>query len=190
MLDPLAPSAGASGDVARAPLAGLPRIVEVKRTLGGAEKRFECGLLHVEGPHLVVLFVSTTPMRVHGVTLRAGTLTFGHFWRERPYNVYHWLDPQTGQTIGAYINLAAETRILGDRLEWLDLIVDVLALPGEPARVLDEDEVPADASPALRAQIATARAAVLGRLPQLLDELERSRARLWPSVQGRAAGPP
>ena len=31
-------------------------------------------------------------MHVHGVDLPAGTVSFGHFWTDRFYNVYHWLD--------------------------------------------------------------------------------------------------
>jgi hypothetical protein len=161
---------------------GLPRILEIKRTLTGREQRFECRVLHTDGPHLVALFVSPEGRHVHGLDLPPGTVTFGHFWSDRPYNVYHWLDAPSGLTIGAYVNLAAETRIERDRLEWLDLVVDILTLPGSPPRVLDEDELPADATPAVRASIAEARRAVLDGMPELLDELERFRARLWPLV--------
>lgn len=158
----------------------LPGILEIKRTLSGREKRFECRVLHAAGDHLVVLFIAPEAMHVHGVDLPAGTVTFGHFWRDRPYNVYHWLDRTTGRPIGAYVNLSDDTRIDGERLEWLDLVIDILALPGAPARVLDEDEIPPDASLELRARIARAQAVALEGLPALLDELERHRARLWP----------
>ena len=180
---PEAPAAPAAVDDERARLAGLPPILEIKRTPAGAEKHFECARLHLDGPHVVLLFVATTPMRVHGVALPAGTVTFGHFWSDRAYNVYHWLDPVTGLSLGVYVNLSAETRLSGDRLEWLDLIVDVLAVPGQAPRVLDEDEIPADAPPDLRARIAAARAQVLDGLPRLLDELEQFRARHWPRLR-------
>jgi len=175
-LDPPAPPP--AGDE-HARLGGLARVLEIKRTLAGTEKRFECGRLLEDGPHLVVLFVAMAEMHVHGVTLPARTITFGHFWRDRGYNVYHWLDGVTGQNLGAYVNLSAETRFQDDRLEWLDLTVDVLVLPGQAPRVLDEDEIPADAPPDLLARIAAARQEVLEGLPRLLDELEQFRARLW-----------
>jgi hypothetical protein len=169
------------------PGAHLPRIVELKRTLSGRETQFECRVLHGEGPHLVVLFVSAEAMRVHGVDLPPRTVTFGHFWQDRPYNVYHWLDGSGGRAIGAYVNLAAETHIEPGRVEWLDLAVDILALPGAPPRVLDEHEIPADATPALRAKISEACRAVLDGMPDLLTELERFRGRLWPLVAPREA---
>ena len=157
----------------------LPRILEIKRTLAGRETHFDCGMLSSEGEHLVVLFVANETMHVHGVELPAGTMTFGHFWGNRPYNVYHWLARATGMTLGVYVNLSSDTRIEDQRLEWRDLIVDVLVLPGAGPRVLDEDEIPPDAAPDLLQAIESAKAEVLGTLPRLLSELESARARWW-----------
>jgi predicted RNA-binding protein associated with RNAse of E/G family len=162
----------------------LPRVLEIKRTLAGREKRFDCGVLLRTEAHLVVLFVADEAMHVHGVELPAGTVTFGHFWPSRPYNVYHWLDRATGRTIGAYVNLSEDTRLGVATLEWLDLAIDVLALPGLPPRVLDEEEVPADATPALRERILRTTTATLDGLPALLEELERFRTDLWPRARG------
>jgi hypothetical protein len=158
----------------------LDRIVEVKRTLSGQEKRFACTVLAREGSHLIVLFVAAAAMHVHGVDLPAGTVTFGHFWTDRPYNVYHWLDGVTGSTIGYYVNLSDSTSIGEGSLEWRDLIVDVLLMPDGRATVLDEDEIRADVPSSLRLQIADARATVLGARLALIAELERNRAALWP----------
>ena len=163
----------------------LPRILELKRTLSGKEKRFPCQVLARDGGHLIVLFVSPDAMNVHGVSLPAGTMTFGHFWEDRPYNVYHWLRPADGATIGVYCNLSDETRVEGDTLSWLDLIVDVLVLPQQPPVVLDEDELPEDAPIALRERIARAQETLFAALPRLLDDLEASRRALWPAVKGR-----
>src|SRR5664279_2884601 len=63
-----------------AAMAGLPRILELKRTWDGREKRFACTVLERADPHLVVLFVSPVEMRVKEVVLPAGTVTLGHFW--------------------------------------------------------------------------------------------------------------
>ena len=167
----------------------LPPIHEFKRTLSGREKRCDCRALASRDGYVIVLFVAAEAMHVHGVDLPAGTVTFGHFWRDRPYNVYHWLDAATGRTLGCYLNLARDTVVHDDRLEWLDLVVDVLALPGAPPRVLDEDEIPADASPQVRQEIAAALATVLADLPPLLEHLEAERARLWPLAAAELARP-
>jgi len=169
---------------------GMPRIVEVKRKLSGDEKRFDCTVLHRDGSHVVVLFVARAAMDVHGMNLPAGTVTFGHFWTDRPYNVYHWLDQSTGATIGAYFNVSDRTRIADDVLEWRDLDVDVMLMPDGRLTVLDEHEVPVDAPVALLTYIEEAKAALLRAPNVLAAELERHRLRLWPRVSVDGATPP
>jgi hypothetical protein len=160
----------------RLPGADLPAITEVKRTLSGREQRFACRLVDRDARGVVVLFVAPEAMHVHGVDLPAGTVTFGHFWTDRPYNVYHWMDP-AGATIGFYFNLSDGTAVADGRLEWRDLTVDVLVLPGLPVAVLDEHELPPDLDAGLRARIDAARDAVLADPRALTDEIEaRSRA--------------
>jgi uncharacterized protein len=168
--------------------ATLPPILEIKRRFSGQTKEFNCRVLSRDGTHLVVLFIARVEMNVHGVALPAGTATFGHFWSDRPYNVYHWLDPNDGGTIGYYVNLAAGTVISDDRLEWNDLIVDVLVSRDGQATVLDEHEIPPDLAAPEREHIAAAQARVLAELPQLRSELERWRARLLAEVGARAPG--
>jgi len=170
--------------------ATLPPILERKRKLSGQVKEFNCRVLHRQGPHLIVLFIARGAMNVHGVELAAGTATFGHFWSDRPYNVYHWLRPEDGRTLGTYVNLSADTEISDERLQWQDLIVDVLvSVDGRPT-VLDEDEIPSDLPAPQRAQIAEAQARVLGELPQLLAELEQWRRRLLADLAARTDSPP
>lgn len=169
--------------------ATLPAILEIKRKLSGEEKRFHCRVLERSPSHLVVLFIARVDMNVHGVVLPAGTATFGHFWNDRPYNVYHWLRPEDGTTIGYYVNLADETQLADDTLEWRDMVVDVLVSADGRPTVLDEDELPADLAPSLGERIAAARARVLAELPALLGELELTRARLLRRLSGHTAGP-
>src|SRR5262245_52044964 len=83
----------------------MPTVVEVKRTLAGAEKRFNCRLLAGNAGHVVLLWIAPDPVNVHGLVLPAGTVTFGYYWADRPYNVYHWMDG-SGKTLGYYFNIA------------------------------------------------------------------------------------
>jgi hypothetical protein len=161
----------------------LPEILELKRTLDGREKRFHCRLIEGDARQAVVLFVAPAAMQVHGVDLPAGTVTFGHFWTDRAYNVYHWLDPR-GATIGFYFNLSDSTVIdvAEQRLEWRDLTLDVLATPAGRLEVLDEHELPVDLDPGLRARITAATEVILADPGALMSEIEaRSRA-LYPRV--------
>jgi hypothetical protein len=163
------------------PTAPLPEILEVKHTLDGREKRFHCRLIEGDQNQCVVLFVAPAAMHVHGIDLPAGTVTFGHFWVDRPYNVYHWLDA-SGGTIGFYFNLADQTVLDGGRLEWRDLTLDVLATPAGRLEVLDEDELPPDLDQATRARIEQAKRAVLADPHALMEEIERHSRALYPRV--------
>ena len=157
----------------------LDPVLEVKRTLDGREKRFQCRMLAQDGRGAVVLWVAEEPMNVHGVALPAGTVSFGHFWTDRFYNVYHWMNP-AGTTLGFYFNIADDTRIATGRIDWRDLTVDVLATPDGRLEVLDEHELPADLDPELRRRIDAGVAAILGAPSAVMAEIERASAALIP----------
>ncbi len=158
----------------------LPAILELKRTLDGREKRFDCRLLALTSDrhHAAVLWVAPAAMHVHGVDLPAGTVSVGHFWTDRHYNVYHWLDA-AGETLGYYFNICDQTRIDAERIEWRDLTVDVLALPGGRLDVLDEHELPAQLPVDVAAHIAAGKSAILDAPAAVMAEIEAaSRAAL------------
>jgi len=162
----------------------LPEILEIKHALGGRRREFHCRVLEQRGAaSVVVLYVLDAPWQVSDLCLPAGTVTFGHFWSDRPYNVYHWMAPD-GRTLGHYVNLATETRIAPGRLEWRDLTVDILLRPGAAPEVLDEAELPADLDPGLGHEIARAKNQVLASHEPLVAGLETEADRLWPRVAG------
>jgi hypothetical protein len=165
----------------------LPAILERKRTLAGAEKLFPCWLLARTYDALTVLFVSTRTYQVADLELPVGTVTFGHFWRDRPYNAYHWMTP-SGTTLAHYFNLADETALPdGDRAEtfsFRDLVIDVLVRPGASPEVLDQDELPTTLAPATKDAIERALAALFADLPSLGPTLESEADLLWSRVFG------
>jgi predicted RNA-binding protein associated with RNAse of E/G family len=162
----------------------LPSILEIKRTLDGREKRFDCRLLALapDRRHVAVLWIAPEPMHVHGVDLPAGTVSVGHFWTDRPYNVYHWLD-RAGQTLGYYFNICDETRITAGTIEWRDLVVDVLAIPGVRLDVLDEHELPDALPPGIVDHIAAGKDAILGVPAAVMTEIEEASRAVWPRAR-------
>jgi len=170
----------------------LSPILEIKTTFSGGEKRFSCTQLHKTDNHLVVLFVSPSEMNVSGICLPAGTVTFGHFWTDRPYNVYHWLAPDSGEALGYYFNIAEATDWQDGVLRWRDLIVDVLVSPDGRLTVLDEDELPADLDSSHALQIRSGRDRVVHDVQPgpatLLDELARFKNSLWPLFVSSRSG--
>lgn len=121
-------------------------------------------------------YVSGREWRIGGIDLRVpvGTVTIGHFWVDRPYNVYHWF--VNGETLAYYCNIATGTTISPDLIAYTDLTVDVLLRPNGEATVLDEDELPDDLAPPHRLVIAKAREALLTNPRALMREIERESA--------------
>jgi uncharacterized protein DUF402 len=170
----------------------LVRVVEVKHTLAGGEKRFDCLRLAGGPGHAVLLWIAPEPMHVHGVDLPAGTISFGHFWTDRFYNVYHWLEAGADhRTLGFYFNIADRTQIGEDELEWRDLVLDVLATPAGRLELLDEDELPAVVDPEAAAHIAAGKAAIFDAPSAVMAEIEAASRALCPlafSWSGQGGG--
>ena len=134
-----------------------PRITEVKTTLDGRQKTFDCELLRLDLPsECVVIYRMPEDTRVEDILLPAGTVSLGYFWQHRHFNLYQWVDDSMA-TLALYFNICDNTRISEQRIAWRDLCVDVLLTPDLNCRVLDEEELPDDIDPALRARIDTAR---------------------------------
>jgi hypothetical protein len=161
----------------------LPEITEIKETLAGTRKTFACHVIERSPRAMVVLFVSRAPVRVHDVDLPAGTVTFGSFWSDRPFNAYHWMTP-AGASLAFYVNLADRTEIAATTLSWRDLTVDILIPRDGEAVVLDEDEIPLALDAATRTRIEEAKHQVGGEAGDQRIERAAQADRLWPRVFG------
>jgi predicted RNA-binding protein associated with RNAse of E/G family len=118
-------------------------ITEVKHQLDGQIKTFECEVLSRTEDELVIYYKMKTDYSLHGVELKKGMISLGYFWPDRFYNLYHWVDSE-GQSIALYFNICDSTQLTENKVEWRDLVVDVLMTDSGPAEVLDEDELPDD----------------------------------------------
>jgi predicted RNA-binding protein associated with RNAse of E/G family len=105
------------------------------------------------------------------LVLPAGARSFGYFWLERPYVVYHWL--VEGETFLHYVNLGRVVSLDATRIVWDDYAVDVLAWPDGTVEVVDEDEIPDTTEESILAFIAGAKAHVLAELPAIVESVER-----------------
>lgn len=160
-------------------------VLEVKRTLDGAEHTFPCVAVELSPRRAVLLYVISKGRRIADVELPAGTVTVAYYWADRPYNVYHWVSP-AGDTLAWYFNVSGPARIGEGRVEWEDLEVDVLVTPDLRVQILDEDRLPVQLAASQRAAIAAARARVLREYAAVARETEAaSRAFL-----ARPAGAP
>ena len=153
------------------------QIVEVKRRLDGTEARFDCEPLLVEaGRRAVILYVLDRSWQVEGIALRPGTQTYAHFWIDRPYNAYQWVDGE--RTVGTYFNVGPCDEISSARVGWTDYVVDILVTPDGTATVLDEDELGAETPQRIRRFIEDARDLILRDAAALVADIEAETRRL------------
>jgi predicted RNA-binding protein associated with RNAse of E/G family len=155
-------------------------ITERKTRLDGSVVEYACEALMVEaGRRAVVRYITEQDRSLEGtdIVLRKGTVTVGHFWTDRPYNVYHWLE--AGRTVAFYVSIATDTTIEPGAIAYRDLVVDVLIRPSGAIEILDEDELPPSIEPRDRLAIAKALETCVTEGKRLMAEIEReSRARL------------
>ena len=153
-------------------------ITERKTRFDGSVQEFACQILDLEpGKHAVLRYEFDRDWTVNGIQLPKGGMTAGHFWIDRPYNVYHWLD-QEKRTLGFYFNVGHTDTVEVELLAWRDLIVDVIVLPDGGIEVLDEEELPPDLVPEHRGTIARALEQVMTNPKRLVAEIERETRRL------------
>jgi predicted RNA-binding protein associated with RNAse of E/G family len=154
------------------------RITEIKTTLSGECKRFDCELLTLNPGEAVVIYRMPRDVVLEDLLLPRGGLSLGYFWEERAYNAYHWVDDNR-QTLALYFNICDNTRISPTQIAWRDLTVDILITPDLRCRVLDEDELPDDIDSELLSRINATRDSLCADASRLLSEFEtRSRALL------------
>jgi len=148
--------------------------IERKTRLDGSVSEYRCEALSLEvGRHAVLRYVMDSEWVIAdtGIVLRPGQITIAHYWIDRPYNVYHWLDGS--RTIAYYCNVASDTTIEEDVVGYTDLVIDVLLRPTGETIVLDEEELPPDLAPTRRIHIARALEAIASGPRRLAAEIER-----------------
>jgi predicted RNA-binding protein associated with RNAse of E/G family len=150
----------------------IQTITEIKTTLFGERKEYNCELLHATATQAVVVYRMPAAYQLEDILLPEGSLSLGYFWQDKPYNAYHWIDAHQN-TLALYFNVCDSTRIGAHVIEWRDLVVDVLITPDQRCRVLDEDELPADLDPDLLAYIKTTQASLCAAPLSRLAEYDK-----------------
>jgi len=145
-------------------------INEYKDVLVGRPKQFRCELVEFTETAAVVIYQLQNEVVLESTCMPAGTISFGYFWQERNYNIYHFVAAE-GHTLGFYFNISDSTQIDETRIYWRDLVVDIFITPDGICRVLDEDEIPEDISTQLSVLIEQTRDHILEQSTQLIDEI-------------------
>jgi hypothetical protein len=158
------------------------KVIERKKKPDGSVREYACTVAAVEGGLLVIRYRMDaggkfeTPVR-----LPAGSVSYGFFWRRRPYNLYRFTG-QGGEVLGHRLDAVAQVRWGEGVVEYRDLELDWWVLPGDVVVGEDSEEFEsAVESGVLRAaDVARARTAereVLSRYRHIIDEAAEIHAR-------------
>lgn len=114
---------------------------EKKRCINGQEREYECRLLYLDDEVAIVVYPIRRHWSVGSLMLRPGMISYGFFWKRRPYVLYKWFD-ERGEKAGDYFSVAQSIEVHPQEVMWKDLVLDLLVLPEGKIEVLDEEEVP------------------------------------------------
>lgn len=120
------------------------KIFEIKNTLDGQQQTFRCELLQQNPAQCVLQYTLQQPLQLHGVDLPTNTITIAYFWKDKPYNLYHFISNQNSDsvTLAYYFNICDRTEWQHDSVTWRDLTVDILVIPNQDPIVLDREQLP------------------------------------------------
>ncbi|RPI34008.1 MAG: DUF402 domain-containing protein [Chloroflexota bacterium] len=100
------------------------------------------GKILKRAPDLIVLeaLFNRPDTPFYGIMLKQGDRFVETFYRDRWYNIFEIYDRDDQGFKGWYCNIACPAEIDGDRVTYVDLVLDLLVYPDGRQIVLDEDE--------------------------------------------------
>ena len=130
---PVAPVRRASWARASASLRRGAPIAEVKRRLDGSEERFGCELVRATPSEAVILYRLRSP----AWGLPAPLLSYGFFWRRRPYICYRFIRPGDGAEVASRFDVVGRVELVPPsavggpaEVRYEDLLLDLWVWPG------------------------------------------------------------
>jgi len=115
-------------------------ILELKRHLNKPDESYLCDLLKRGRDFIVVKYVSDRPGRVGSVTFEAGSKTYAYYKIGMGYVIWKMLNPDD-ELKGYLFHICQDLHIEEDRVEYLDLLLDVWIDAAGRIAILDRDEV-------------------------------------------------
>lgn len=114
--------------------------MERKRKPDGSERRYRCALEHASPALVVVSYVMRQGGAVFGtpIDIPPGSVSYGYFWRARPYTVYRMRD---GDRIVAHrFDAVTGVRLREGEVSYRDLALDWWLTPAGELIEEDRDE--------------------------------------------------
>ena len=116
------------------------KILEIKRHLNKPDESYVCELLKRGNDYIILTYVSDRSGQVGSVTIDAGTTTYAYYRNGMGYVVWKMVTPD--RTLNGYLfHICRDLRVGEDKVEYLDLLLDVWIDAKGQLKILDRDEV-------------------------------------------------
>jgi hypothetical protein len=117
-------------------------ITEIKHHLNKPTERYVCDVLGRGRDWVTVSYTAERDYRLRPLTIPAGSRTIARYEHGRPYVRWDMSAPD-GRPLGRLFHLCRDLTVSEDRIEYVDMLLDVWAWPDGRAEVLDDDELEA-----------------------------------------------
>ena len=116
------------------------KILEIKRHLNKPDESYVCDLLKRGNDYIILTYVSDRSGQVGSVTIDAGSTTYAYYRNGKGYVVWKMVTPD--RTLNGYLfHICRDLRVGEDKVEYLDLLLDVWIDAEGQLKILDRDEV-------------------------------------------------
>ena len=116
------------------------KILELKRHLNKPDETYRCDLLRRGSDYIIVKYVSDRSGRVGSVTFNAGSTTYAYYKIGIGYVIWKMFNSDT-RLEGYLFHICQDIHIEEDKVQYLDLLLDVWIDAAGQITILDRDEV-------------------------------------------------
>lgn len=114
--------------------------INARKYDGHIRRSWKGGLIHESQDLLILVGKFHEEVKHNDLgNIRAGTVSFEHFWFDRWYNVFRFHEPD-GKLKAYYANIAMPPTFENGIIDYVDLDIDVVVWPDRRVEILDRDD--------------------------------------------------
>lgn len=118
------------------------QILEVKRHLNKPDESYLCEVYEHGADHVMLKYISDRSGRLGDVKFEAGSITYAYYRTGGGYVLWKICGPD-GELKGYLFHICREQKVSEDRVEYLDLLLDLWIDSQGRLTILDRDELEA-----------------------------------------------